>query len=208
MIILDNPPDAPRAACTPWRLPPPGSVRLTVGYVGRISDMEVPMTANGESGHFTADCGPGYLEEILWTQAASGGCWPFAAMVRNPSGSLETPLQALAFAHLAAKRDEEVEEIAGVFATLYGITDPTCVHLVVMLHRDMANDTEIGHVATYAFGAFERGFGQRVPAANKILLRTNTVNAAVTRYGHFGEITNEDVAALKAGEALPGCTFS
>ena len=54
----------------------------------------------------------------------------------------------------------------------------------------------------------QRGFGQRVPAANKVLLLTNTVNAAVTRYGHFGEITNEDVAALKAGEALPPCVFS
>jgi hypothetical protein len=207
MIILDNPADAPRGACTPWALPAANTVRLTVGYLDRISDFEVPMTAHGESGHFTADCGPGYLDEILWTQAASGGCWPFAAFVRNPTGSLETPLSALAFAHLAAKRETEAEEIGGVFGTLYGVTDATSVYLVAMLHRDLATETEMRFVETYAFGSFEKGCGLSVPANNKILLRTNTVNAAVTRYGHFGEITNEDVAALKKGEALPRCDF-
>jgi hypothetical protein len=207
MIILDNPPDAPRAARTPWALPAPNTVRLTVGFPGPISEFEVPMTAHGDSGHFTQDCGPGYVEEILWTRSASGGCWPFAVMARSPNGSLETPLAALAFAHLAALRHVEAEEIGTVFGALYGIKDPASVYMVVMIERGMATDTEIGFVRTDAFGAFERGSGLTVPEDNKILLRTNTVNAAVTRYGHFGEITEADIACLKARQPLPACTF-
>lgn len=202
MIIRHNAAGGQVGSCTPWALPGAGQHLLTVGHVERDTSDEIKMTSGNNSGYFTNACGPGQVDEILWTQSASGGCWPFAAFAMNPAGAAQSPLSALAFAHTAYERDKEIELFGLIFAD-FGIANPNIVYLVLMLQGEKLSGAEIDAIDAHAFGAFQRGFGQAIPGNNKIILGTTTVNAAITRFGNFGEISNAEVASLKRYERLP-----
>ena len=204
MIIFHNTLGGQPVSCTPWNLPAQGQYLLTVGHIERDTSEEVPMSFQGKYGAFSDSCGPGYVDEILWTQAASGGCWPFAAMARNPTRSLETPLNAMAFAHTAFQREKETQLLGELFAS-FGVTDPDNVYLIVMQDSAKLTDAEISAMEDHAFKTFEAGFGRSIPGDHKIILGTTTVHGAITRFGDFGEISNAQVEALSRYERLPAC---
>lgn len=197
MRIITNGDPNLRVACHPWDPNIMTSHSLTIPSTGWQSNDEVAMSSPGWKNTFEADCSVNVAYNVLWTQAASGGCWPFAVLVRETGADRATkPLATMGLAHLAYKRDGEAHEMGELF---YGLSkpQPADVFLIVMLKKSLATDEDIRYVGSDAFAAFGAGFGARIPDNNCIVLKTNTVNAGISRLGYFGELSNEDVEGLK-----------
>jgi hypothetical protein len=199
MILQKNQEGKPNVARCPWDPGIVGAHKVTISGAEWFSQQEVDMSydphGRGEyhKGYFELDCSdPRSSSAVLWTKAASGGCWPFGVIVRNREAG-GAAAKAIGLAHLATKRDEEAALFGFIFKSVGAPAED--VYIIVMV--PYISDTELGFITTDAFGAFERGYGTILRNENKLLVITTTVNSAVSRHGHFGELTNADVEALE-----------
>jgi hypothetical protein len=200
MIVQRNDANGPRVARCPWNPGIIGGHRLTISNQDWDNVHEVAMSFGANDGgphkfYWEDDCSDiRGSSAVLWTQAASGGCWPFGVIVRN-RGNAGPAARSIGLAHLAYKRDEEAALMGHLFAQLIG-PPAGDVYLVVMLEAAHVSVQETNNIEQSAFKAFEAGFGATLANSHKILVVTTTVNAGVSRHGHFGELSNEDVSAL------------
>ena len=202
MRFITNGDPQMRVARHPWDQAVITPHALTIPSQGWDSSVEVKMTIREDHFWFEEDCTERVAYNVMWTQAASGGCWPFAVMVRNSADDSATkPITAMALAHLATKRDEESCEMGGLFRSELIKADPKDVFLIAMIPAALASEEEIRMVTENAFATFEKGFAAKIPDPRRIFLKTNTVNSAITRLGYYGELSNKDVEDLAKSQA-------
>jgi hypothetical protein len=200
MIVQHNNALGPRVARRPWDPAIIGRHRLTISNAEWDNQYEVEMSLGSEfgKGYWEEDCtDPSTApSSVLWTQSASGGCWPFGVIVRN-RGNAGPAARSIGLAHLAYKREDEAHLMGIIFGQDPIKASPEDVYITVMLLAEFGSQQEISQIEQAAFKAFETGFGTMLASHQKILVLTTTVNAAVSKDGYFGELSNDDVSALK-----------